>query len=326
MPGNSFKPVLAIDLGGTKIAAAIVSAEGKIISRAYCLSLAHQGPEVVMDRLFSAAHQALQQCELQASETEGVVMAAAGALDTKRGMVTTSPHLPGWHNVPLRDIIAEKLGVKTCLINDASAAALGEYHLGAGKGISNLVYVTVSTGIGGGIIINRKLYQGVDGSAGEIGHMTLDVNGEKCNCGNIGCWETLASGTAMAKETVRRLNQGEKSSLLELVNGELENITAQTVALAARRGDALAGDIIAKAAYYLGIGLVNLVNIFNPELIIIGGGVARLGNLLLAPARKVLEERAFSLPARTVQIIRAKLGNDSAIIGAALFLFQGGDG
>jgi len=321
---GNHKPVLAVDLGGTKIAAAVVSPQGKVISQTYCLSLAHEGPKAVINRLFSGAHQALQQSKLQTSELKGLAIAAAGALDTKRGLVTASPHLPGWCDVPLRDIVAEKLGVETYLINDASAAALGEYHLGAGKGVDNLIYLTVSTGIGGGIIVNGELYQGVDGSAGEIGHMTIDVNGEKCSCGNIGCWETLASGTAVAKETVRRLSQGERSSLLTLTEGKMENITAQTVAQAARQGDTLACDVIAKAAYYLGIGLVNLVNIFNPERIVIGGGMAQMGSLLFAPAQKVVKERAFFLPARTVRIIRAKLGGNSAIIGAALFVFQGG--
>ena len=323
MSGDNHKPVLAIDLGGTKIAAAVVSPQSKIISHAYCLSLAQEGPEAVINRLFSVAQQVLEQSRLQASEIEGVAIAAAGALDTKRGLVTASPHLPGWHNVPLRDILSERLGTKSYLINDASAAAFGEYYMGAGKGVNNLIYLTISTGIGGGIIIDGELYQGADGSAGEIGHMTIDVNGEKCNCGNIGCWETLASGTAVAKEAARRLNQGEKSSVFDLTSGKLENITAKMIAQAARQGDPLACDVIAKAAYYLGVGLVNLVNIFNPERIIIGGGMAQIGNRLLKPAQQVVRDRAFSLSAHSAQILRARLGGNSAIIGAALFALKG---
>ncbi len=322
MFSHNFKPVLAIDLGGTKIVAAVVSPQGKIISRVYCLSLAQEGQEMVINRLFSAAHRVLKQSKLEVSEIEGLAIAAAGALDINQGLVTTSPHLPGWHNVPLQDIMAERLNTKTYLINDANAAAFGEYIMGAGKGAKNLIYLTVSTGIGGGIIINGELYQGVDGSAGEVGHMTIDINGEKCNCGNIGCWETLVSGTAVAKEAVRRLNQGEKSSLVTLSQGKLENISAKMIARAAHQGDPLADDIIAKAAYYLGVGLVNLINIFNPERIIIGGGMAQIGEKLLKPAQQVVKERAFSLPARTVKILRAKLGGNSAVIGAALFWFQ----
>lgn len=322
MPKANRRPVLAIDLGGTKIAAGLVSGDGELISQGYCLALADEGPEAVIKRLLSVAHQSLEQAGLKASTIEGVTVAAAGALDTKKGLVTASPNLPGWRNVPLQAIITEKLGVKTYLINDASAAALGEHRLGAGKGVDNLIYLTVSTGIGGGIIIGGQLYTGADGCAGEIGHMTIDINGPRCNCGNIGCLETLASGTAITKEAISRLGQGEKSSLVTLAQGKLGNITAKMIAQAARKGDSLARDVIARAARYLGIGMVNLVNIFNPERIIVGGGVARMGNLLLDPARKVVEERAFLLPAHTVRIVPAKLGGNSAIIGAAFFVFQ----
>ncbi len=222
----------------------------------------------------------------------------------------------------LRDIVKEKYRVDTLLINDASAAALGEHHFGAGQGINNLILLTVGTGIGGGIIINDRLYNGPGGSAGEIGHMTIDVNGPRCSCGNVGCLETLASGTAVAKEAMKCINQGERSSLIEIVEGKIEDITAEKVEVAARRGDPLASEVIFKAATYLGVGVANLVNIFNPEMIIIGGGVANMGDLLLNPARQVVNERAFSLPARAVSIVPAQLGNDAGLLGAAVFAFQ----
>jgi len=322
MPKTDQWLALAIDLGGTKIAAGLVSDKGEIISHGYCLALAKEGPEAVIERLLSVTHQTLERAMVKASQLKGIGIAAAGALDTKRGLVTASPNLPGWCNVPLQRIMTEKLGVKTYLINDASAAAFGEHRLGAGKGVANLIYLAIGTGIGGGIVINGQLYNGADGCAGEIGHMTVDVNGPWCNCGNIGCLETLASGTAMAKEAIKRVSRGGKSSLITLTQGRVENITAKMIAHAARQGDSLARDIIAKSADYLGVGMINLVNIFNPELIIVGGGVAGLGNLLLKPARKVMKERAFSLPAHTVRILRAKLGNNSGIIGAAFFVFQ----
>ncbi len=322
MPKTDRQLVLAVDLGGTKIAAGLVSIKGEIISRGYCLALAEEGPETVIKRLLSLTHRTLKQAGIKDSELKGVGVAAAGALDIRKGLVTKSPNLPGWYNIPLQSIVTEKIGVKTYLINDASAAALGEHRLGAGKGVSNLIYLTVGTGIGGGIILGGQLYTGTDGCAGEIGHMTVDVNGQRCNCGNIGCLETLASGTAMAKEAIRRLNQGERSSLVTLAGGKLENIDAKLLAQAAGRGDSLACDVINEAAYYLGIGMVNLVNIFNPECIVVGGGVAQMGDLLLEPARKVVKERAFSLPVRTARIVRAKLGNNSGIIGAAFFAFE----
>jgi len=315
------KPVLTVDLGGTKIIAAVVLPDGKIISRNYCLTMADKGPEAVSSRILSAVDRAIAQAKLKTLELIGIGVAAAGILDTNRGIVTTSPNLPNWRNVPLRDILADKLGVVTYIINDASAAALGEHRFGAGMGFGNIIYLTVSTGIGGGIIIDGELYSGTDGCAGEVGHMTIEAGGPQCHCGNHGCLEALASGWAVAKAAITRINDGGKSSIIELVEGRLENITAETVAVAARRGDRLAADIVAEAAEYLGIGLANLVNIFNPELIVIGGGLSKMGDMLLKPARKVLKERAFQLPADTVRVVRACLGSDAGIIGAAVYVF-----
>lgn len=316
------RSVLAIDLGGTKIITAVVLSTGEIISRKYSSTLADEGPRPIINRLSSAVAETMAQAKLETSDIAGIGIAAAGIIDTKEGIVTTSPNLPGWRDVPLRDIIAERLGLTTYLINDASAAALGEHRFGAGRGVDNLIYLTVSTGIGGGIIIDGELYLGADGCAGEIGHMIIETHGPQCNCGKFGCLEALASGSAMTKESVRRLNQGEKSSIIRLVDGRLESITAETVSLAARKGDSLACDIVARAATYLGIGLANLVNIFNPELIVIGGGVSKMGNMLLAPARKAIREIAFKLPTRTARIVRARLGSNAGIIGAAVYVFE----
>ncbi len=314
--------VLAVDLGGTKIIAAVVLSDGKVVSRSYCLSMADKGPKAVVDRVLAAIGGAVAKAKLEITELIGAGIAAAGILDTKRGIVTTSPNLPHWCDVPLRDIVADKLGIVTYLINDADAAAIGEHRFGAGKGVKNLVYVTVSTGIGGGIIINGELYSGINGCAGELGHMTIAAHRRRCHCGNFGCLEAMASGWAIASEAVRRLRRGETSSILDLVDGKLESITAETVALAAKRGDRLACDIVAEAANYLGIGLANLVNIFNPELIVIGGGLSKMGDMLLEPARKVVRERAFGLPARTVRIVRARLGSNAGIIGVAAYVFE----
>jgi len=318
----SQRPVLAVDLGGTKIVAAVVTPTGKILPRSSCLTLADKGPAAVIDRLISVAGSAVDRAKLKTADLDGVAIAAAGILDTARGVVTTSPNLPGWRNVHLRDIVAERLNVATCLVNDASVAALGEHRFGVGKGLANLIYLTVSTGIGGGIIVDGKLYEGTDGCAGELGHMVIDAQGPKCNCGNYGCLEVLASGTAMAKEAVSRIRNGGASLMVQLVGGVLDDITAETVATAAREGDLLACQVVNQCAAYLGVGLANLVNIFNPQLIIIGGGVCRMGGMLLRPARKVVKEKAFRLPARTVQIVKSRLGYDAGILGAAAYVHE----
>jgi len=313
--------ILAIDLGGTKIMAALISHQGQVMAREYHLTLAGEGPQSVINRILSAIDHLLRVGNIGLSQLHSISIAAAGAIDFDQGLVTSSPNLPGWHNVPLSDMVNRKYKVKTFLINDASAGALGEHHFGVGRGVNNLVYLTVGTGIGGGIIINGKLYLGPSGSAGEIGHMTIDVNGPRCSCGNIGCLEMLASGTAIAREAIRRITQGEESSLSQMAGGKIENITAEKVGVAARGGDGLALEVISKAATYLGVGMVNLVNIFNPEMIIVGGGVAQMGDLLLEPARRVVKERAFQLSAQAVRIVPAQLGDNAGVLGAAVFAY-----
>jgi len=315
-------PVLAIDIGGTKIFTAIISSEGQVIARERCPTLAGAGVQSVINRLFSTIDSLLSVNNIDLSRLNSISIAAAGAIDSERGMVTSSPNLPGWRDIPLRDIVRERYQVSTFLLNDASAAALGEYRFGAGRGISNLIYLTVSTGIGGGIIINGKLYLGSCGSAGEIGHMTIDVNGPKGSCGNTGCLEMLASGTAIAREARSRINQGGKSSLVEMVAGKMEDITAEKVGVAAQGGDSLALGVITEAATYLGVGMVNLVNIFNPEMIVVGGGVVKIGDLLLDTARRVVMERAFQVSAQAVRIVPAQLGDEAGVFGAAAFALQ----
>ena len=309
-------------MGGTKMVAAVVSHDGDIIARDYQLTQASEGPQPVITRIGSMMDSLFASVELVPAELSGIGVACAGAIDMTAGLVTMSPNLPGWHNIPLRDIIRDRYGVNTFLINDASAAALGEKHFGAGRGVKDLIYITVSTGIGGGIIIDDKLYYGARGGTGEIGHMSIDINGPRCRCGNNGCLEVLASGTAVANEAKRRIRTGEKTVLTEITEGNMDSITAEQVGIAAGRQDTLASDIISKAAFYLGIGFTNLVNIFNPEMIIVGGGMARLGDLLLEPVRRAVQEHAFRLSAESVRIVTAELGDNAGVLGAAMYAYH----
>ena len=203
-------PVLTVDLGGTKILTALLLG-GKILHKDYSITNAMGGVNTVVRRINDSIARVLKHTERDPSQIDSISIAAAGAIDTKNGIVTLSPNLPDWRDVPLVKMITEKYPVKTCLVHDAGAAALGEHHYGAGLGLKNVIFLTVSTGIGGGIIINNKLYEGAAGAAGEIGHMTIDINGPKCPCGNTGCLEILASGTAMTREAIRLINNGEKS-------------------------------------------------------------------------------------------------------------------
>lgn len=311
-------PVLAVDLGGTKILAALV-AGSNIIYRVHSPTPSKQGPEAVIHRIDAAISRVLQETGIDLAGLHSISIAAAGAINTAEGVVTLSPTMTGWRNIPLVEKIHEKYPAKIYIIHDANASALGEHGYGAGRGTRNMIFMTVSTGVGGGIIINGKEYHGADGAAGEIGHMTIDINGPKCTCGNTGCLEVLASGTAMAREAIKRIRDGEESSLTGMVNGKIEKITARDIGTAAEQGDRLSNEVIDHIAGYLGVGLVNLVNIFNPEAIVIGGGVSNFGERLLSPVRRVVRERAFPISAKTARIVRAELGEDSGVIGAAVF-------
>jgi glucokinase len=319
--GRANLPVVAIDLGGTKIALGVVSRQYQVLARAHYPTPASAGVDSVIQRIISAVEQITASANMTSSQLCGISIAAAGAIDSRRGIITLSPNLSGWRDIPLGSIIEDRLGIRTWLLNDANAAALGEHHLGAGRGVGSLIYLAIGTGIGGAIIIDGKLYTGACGGAGEIGHMTIDTNGPRCDCGNIGCLEQLAAGKAIAREAKERLGSGERSTLTEAVAGKVENITAKEVAVAAQKGDPLAGEVINNAATYLGIGMVNLVNIFNPEMIVIGGGVAKMGDLLLKPARQVVMDRAFPESVAAVRIVTTELGDDAGLLGAAHFAF-----
>jgi glucokinase len=316
---RSEMPVVGVDIGGTKVIAAVFDAGGAMLSRIHCLTLGSQGPDRVINRLCSTITQAIEKAGLKRKQVGCIGIAAAGAIDINRGLVGDSPNIPHWHNIPLRDRLEESLGGLIYVLNDANAAALAEYRLGAGRGLNNMIYITVSTGIGGGMIIDGELYQGTDGSAAEIGHMIIKMGGPLCKCGKRGCFEAMASGTAIARLAKSWLRRGERSIMSGMVQGKVNDVTAQTVSAAARKGDALALAVIEKSADYLGIGVANLVNLMNPQMIIIGGGVSKMGEMLLRPTRKSMKANAIELPARSVRLVRPRLGVDAELTGAALY-------
>lgn len=313
------KSYITLDLGGTKIATALVTTSGRVVSQDYMPSLAEEGVDAVIGRIIAGIDNVLVRGGVDRSGVTSLVVAAAGAIDTRQGVVTASPNLPGWVDVPLRNIMQAAVGIDTLLLNDASAAALGEHRFGAGRGTQHLVYITVSTGIGGGLIFNGKLYSGSSGSAGEVGHMTIDDNGPRCNCGNTGCLELYASGKAVARDAQRMVAKGAKTRILRMADWEAANITAKTVAAAAREGDQVALEVIHRAASYLGIGLANLINIMNPDMIVVGGGMSRMGDLLMDPARTVASQRAFRLPFESTRIVLSELGDNAALLGGVAF-------
>jgi glucokinase len=314
--------ILGIDLGGSKILTAVVDPQGEMLSSDESTTPATEGREVVIQSIIESAHSALDQASCTISEISAVGIGAPGISNPEAGILFVSPNLPGWRNVLLRDIIQNKLDKKVFLINDANAAALGEFYFGAARGVRNFIYITISTGIGGGIMIDGKIYGGAIGTAGEVGHMTIDDEGPICNCGNRGCWETLASGTALAREAKQRIKKGIRTSILKYAEGDVEKVTAQAIHKAAEQGDKLAKELIARTGYYVGVGLVNLINIFNPELIVIGGGLSNIGDMLFKPAFKVAGERAYKEAFQAVRFATAGLGRNSGVLGAAAFALQ----
>ncbi|MDO8689944.1 MAG: ROK family protein [Dehalococcoidia bacterium] len=302
--------IVAIDMGGTRFRVALVDSTGRLSYRKSYPTQVTDGVEAIVTRLVQAAQEAMACCG--ALHVLAAGFAAPGPLDPRTGVILTPPNLPGWHDVPLKALLEERLHIPVFMGNDANLAALGEQRFGAGRGMENLIYLTVSTGIGAGVIADGRLLLGRDGLAGEAGHMSL-AEGPRCNCGNYGCLETLSSGTAIARTARERMEAGERSSIARLTDGET---TAEAVEAAARAGDVLAQSVMATAARYLGIGVLNLVHLFNPQAVIIGGGVSQAGELIFAPVRRIIAERAMP-NFRKTEVIPAALGDDVGLYGAA---------
>lgn len=302
--------IVAIDLGGTRFRVALADSTGRLSYRKSYPTHVTDGLEAIVTRLVQAALEAIAHCGGRHVLAAG--FAAPGPLDPRTGVILTPPNLPGWHEVPLKALLEERLQIPVFVGNDANLAALGEQRFGAGRGMENLIYLTVSTGIGAGVIADGRLLLGRDGLAGEAGHMSL-AEGPRCNCGNYGCLETLSSGTAIARMARERMEAGERSSIARFAGGET---TAEAVEAAARAGDVLAQSVMATAARYLGIGVVNLMHLFNPQAVIIGGGVSQAGELIFGPVRRIIAERAMP-NFRKTEIIPAALGDDVGLYGAA---------
>jgi glucokinase len=285
---------------------------------------AEAGATDVLDRLVGLAERAIAATRRQAPGAEilGVGVGAPGPLDTKRGIVLLTPNL-GWVNMPLRQIIHDRLGLPAALDNDANCAVLGEWWVGAARGARHAIGITIGTGIGGGLILDGKLYHGASDVAGEIGHTTIDTEGRRCKCGNYGCLEAYASGPNIALRAVEEIEAGAVSRLPALVGGDLGKITAQTVYQAAKDGDDLALEVVNDTAKFLGVGIGNLLNIFNPEVVVVCGGVTLAGDHLFIPLRREAARRAFKPAVAACRIVPGELAGTAGVYGAArMFLDQ----
>ena len=308
-----------VDLGGTKIYSLIADANGNVLADDRRPTQAAEGSDAVIDRIVASVRQALDEANVDSREIVGLGISTPGPCDPRRGIVTEAPNL-GWSDVPLVDLVSKKLGVPALLENDAAAAAYGEMKFGAGRGKRHILYVTLGTGIGGGIIIDGQIYGGASGAAGEVGHLVLEPDGVACNCGARGCLEALASGPAIAREAAAAVTAGRSDVMAKMAAGR--ELTAELVLEAAQQGDPAAKDVIERAGRYLGLGLVGLLNVFNPEALILGGGLIGLGDLYLGPAFEAARECGFEQVLADVTMTTAKLGGRSGALGAAALMID----
>jgi glucokinase len=318
------KYILGIDIGGTNLVVGVVAEDGsRMLTLNHEATRPEEGPDAVLLRLGALARRTIVEAGRldTAAEIIGVGVGAPGPLDTRRGIIFLTPNL-GWVDMPLRQRMADLLDLPTTLDNDANCAVLGEWWRGAARGSRHAIGFTIGTGIGGGIIVDGRLYHGASDCAGEFGHMTIDTAGRRCNCGNYGCLEAYASGPAIALRAIEALQSGVESRLLDYVAGDPAGITAQVVYQAAQDGDGLALEVVRDTAKYLGTGIANLVNVFNPEVVVVCGGVTLAGERLFAPLRQEVARRAFKPAVQACRIVPGELTGSAGVYGAVASFLQ----
>lgn len=300
---------IGLDLGGTKILAGLVDRTGRLIARKQLPTYAERGEKAVIERVLSATHDVLSASGIHPEKVRGVGIASAGVINSDSGEVIFASNL-GWRNVPIGLLIGQRFGLPVRLFNDANGAAIAEWLWGAGAGTQNMIYVTVSTGIGAGVISDGRLVAGRDGSAGEFGHISIDWNGPPCRCGNRGCLENYASGTAIENAARHKLATTN------------EPVTAKAISESALAGDPFSKQLIQQAGFYLGVGAANLIYLFNPEVIVFGGGVMNASALLLPEIEKSMRDRCIPGLANEVQVVTSQIGVEAGVMGAAGGVFS----
>ncbi len=316
--------VVGVDLGGTKILAGIFDSSLECIGTAKLSTKAQRGVSAVVDRIDRCVRDAIDEADLALKQVAGVGVGAPGAVDFENGTVIFAPNLEGWKDVPLKKELEKHLDVPVFVENDGNIAVLGVHVAELKSKPRSVIGIFVGTGIGGGLIVNGELYRGLNYTAGEIGHMVLDVNGPKCGCGNRGCFEALASRSAIFQRIKAGVKDGEKTLLTDMLGDDLEDLRSGDLRKAIRRGDKFVTKVIEQTAEYIGIGVANLVNIFSPEVVVLGGGVMEaLADEMTSVIIKTAKEHAMPGSIKGVEIIASKLGDSAGITGAAV-LARGG--
>lgn len=313
------KKYIGCDLGGTNLRAAIVDVEtGDVLHQMSIPTLARDGYDTVMKRMADLFFQVIRSAGMQKDEIGGIGIGVPGVLDLEKGETLFLPNLPGtWPHVPLRDTITRLTGLPTALLNDVRSITNGEWRFGAGRGVDTVAVFAIGTGIGGGLVINGQLHLGIGGTGGELGHTMIDFNGPRCGCGNDGCLEAYASGPAIAATGMKAVSQGLTTRIADLCEYDLNRITPELIAKAAQADDKIARDIYEKAGFYIGIAAANVCAAIGPRRIVIGGGVAQAGELLLDPIRRTIRARVHIMPVEQVEVVPSRLGDNAGVIGVA---------
>lgn len=311
------------DIGGTNIRAGVVDENGRILGEARRPALAEGGLRAAVERCIEAIEEAIDKAGFTIKDIRAIGLGVAGALKSSEGICVFSPNFADSRGVPILPPINAALGLPSFMLNDVAVQTLGEHTFGAGRGYNNMVMITLGTGIGGGAIIDGDLRIGPTEGFAEVGHMTIEPDGPFCNCGNRGCWEALAARDAIVRRAVTKMQQGRQTAIAETVEYRLGSITPALIARCAEQGDAVAVEVLSGTGYYLGIGIANLIQLYNPEAIIVGGGIAQAGRMLFEPILRTVRSRALMVPASSCRILPAQLGDDAGIIGASVLAARG---
>lgn len=309
---------IGVDLGGTNISVGVVDNDFNIIGRGKMKTNAPRPAEEIFADIAKAIELAVDDAGINMDQISVIGVGTPGSVNDETGYIDYSNNLK-FDMVPAKEMLESITGKPCFFANDASCAALGELYAGAGKGHKNLVAVTLGTGVGSGIVIDSKVFRGANSAGGEIGHTVINVNGEPCNCGRNGCWERYASATALISQTKVAMEEYSDSKMWNCAGGKLENVSGRTAFDAMRMGDEIAKDVVDKYIYYVAVGVINIINVYQPDVLCIGGGICNEGETLLAPIRKYCEEERYSKYAKKqTYICKAELGNDAGVIGAAM--------
>ena len=308
--------LVGVDIGGTKLAAVVADTDGQILNKVCQPTESHKGFEYAIKLIFDMIDQLLHVEQFTRSQVSSIGISCGGPLDTQTGVVYSPPNLPDWDAIPLADIVETEFKIRPVIENDANAGALAEWRFGAGRGYNHVVFMTMSTGIGAGIVVDGRILHGASDCAGEVGHQVLIPYGPVCGCGNRGCLEAICSGPAIAKRAQEKIRKNPHTKILDLVDGNIEAIRSEEVLEAAKSADPLALDLVKEISFYMGWGIANLVNIINPEIVLVGTIAVAAGDLLLDPIRRTVLEMSMQRPGGIVKIMPAQLGQQIGDLAA----------